>query len=246
MRVYSPLPMEPEYLMRSSERRGRRNALLLLALLLPALASGARLQLRIEATGEDLTGALVLSLHSPQAAEAVVPVRALMNQRDRQFSPELLVIPIGSTVEFPNSDDIRHHVYSFSPARRFELPLYSGSAAEPVQFPTAGVVALGCNIHDWMQAHILVMDTPHVRQVALEEPAQHWMEAPAGDYTLRIWHARMDLDPPWVERALSLREGQTASETIALALRAAEPPPLSEDAQLRALQERFRALRKEP
>ncbi len=66
-----------------------------------------------------------------------------------------------SYVQFPNKDNIRHHVYSFSAARKFELPLYSGTPAQPVLFDKVGVVKLGCNIHDWMIGYIYVTETPY-------------------------------------------------------------------------------------
>ncbi|UAW99370.1 methylamine utilization protein [Halopseudomonas nanhaiensis] len=81
---------------------------------------------------------------------------AVMDQIDRSFAPRVLSIPPGTLVNFPNSDDVRHHVYSFSTARRFELKLFKGTDAPPVLFDTAGVVVLGCNIHDDMIGHILV------------------------------------------------------------------------------------------
>lgn len=209
-------------------------------------ASAARLELQLRMEGEPGDGALVLSLHSPAAAAQVVPVQAVMDQRGRQFAPTLLVVPVGSRVSFPNSDDIRHHVYSFSTARRFELPLYAGGNADPVEFPEAGVVVLGCNIHDWMQAHILVMDTPHHREVDPGASAEHWIEAPSGDYVLRVWHARLAGDAPWIERSVRLDDAEVLQLQLPLTLAPPQGPALSEDAQLRALQERFRALRKDP
>lgn len=216
------------------------------ALLYAAAGWSARAELELRVTGDAVAGPVVFSLHSPAAAELVRPVQAQMDQRDRQFSPDLLVVPAGSAVAFPNSDDIRHHVYSFSPARRFELPLYAGSSAEPVEFPVPGVVVLGCNIHDWMQGHILVMDTPYVREALLGSSAEHWLEAPPGDYLLRVWHARLDAESLWIERSVRLEAHETSRVALELPLKPAQAPALSEDAQLRALQERFRALRKEP
>src|SRR5438132_7382630 len=83
-----------------------------------------------------------------------------MDQVDRAFAPDLLVVPIGSTVEFPNSDSVSHQIYSFSQPKRFKLPLYHGKPYPPVQFDQAGVVTLGCNIHDDMLAYLLVTDAP--------------------------------------------------------------------------------------
>jgi len=86
---------------------------------------------------------------------------AIVDQIDKTYVPHVRVLTAGSAVSFPNKDDIRHHVYSFSDAKTFELPLYIGTPANPVQFDSAGVVNLGCNIHDFMHAYILVLETPH-------------------------------------------------------------------------------------
>jgi len=84
--------------------------------------------------------------------------QAVIDQVNEQFSPQLLIVNTGSEVSFPNSDKTRHHVYSFSPAKVFELPLYASSEVERVTFDTPGLVHLGCNIHDHMSATLIVSD----------------------------------------------------------------------------------------
>jgi hypothetical protein len=79
---------------------------------------------------------------------------------------------VGTSVHFPNRDSVRHHVYSFTPAKKYELKLYTGTPANPVVFDRAGVVPLGCNIHDRMSAHIVVVDTPDALLVTTSENAQ--------------------------------------------------------------------------
>ena len=88
-------------------------------------------------------------------------VHAVMDQLDRAFVPDLLVVPVGSTVSFPNSDSVSHQIYSFSSAKRFQLPLYRGKPYPPVLFDQTGVVTLGCNIHDEMLAYLVVTDAPY-------------------------------------------------------------------------------------
>lgn len=83
---------------------------------------------------------------------------AIMDQVNRQFEPTTLVIEQGRTVVFPNSDNIRHHVYSFSKPHPFEIKLYAGDSVPPVQFDKSGIVVLGCNIHDTMLGFIYVKD----------------------------------------------------------------------------------------
>jgi plastocyanin len=81
---------------------------------------------------------------------------AIMDQIDQQFFPHILVVEKGQAVSFPNSDDIQHHVYSFSPTKTFEQQLFKGKDAHPILFEQSGIVELGCNIHDWMQGFIYV------------------------------------------------------------------------------------------
>ena len=93
------------------------------------------------------------------ATIASAPGSAIMDQRDTRFEPHMLVIQKGTTVEFPNSDVVAHHVYSFSKPNDFVLPLYKGDPHEPVLFEHDGIVTLGCNIHDQMLGYIVVVDT---------------------------------------------------------------------------------------
>jgi plastocyanin len=109
--------------------------------------------------------------------------RAEVDQRDKRFTPYVSVVAPGTDVFFPNSDDIRHHVYSFSEGNTFERKLYRANEAEPVRFATPGVVALGCNIHDNMQAYVLVEDEP----VLISDP-DGMAALPEGARELRLWH----------------------------------------------------------
>ena len=84
---------------------------------------------------------------------------AVMDQRNTQFVPHILVVQKGTLVEFPNSDVVAHHVYSFSKPNNFVLPLYKGDPHNPVVLEHDGIVTLGCNIHDDMLAYIVVVDT---------------------------------------------------------------------------------------
>lgn len=81
-------------------------------------------------------------------------------QKNKMFNPKVTIVQTGTSINFPNEDSFRHHVYSFSPAKKFELKLYSGVPADPVLFNQAGLVTLGCNIHDSMVGYIYVVDTP--------------------------------------------------------------------------------------
>ena len=122
-------------------------------------ACPATLLVRVQTPdGHALPGAVVTIRPLEGAARHAAPVHALMDQVNRSFAPDVLVIPVGSTVEFPNSDSVSHQIYSFSPAKRFQLPLYRGKPYPPTHFDQPGVVTLGCNIHDEMLAYLLVTD----------------------------------------------------------------------------------------
>lgn len=127
------------------------------------LLGGARLATALEvvvvtADGEPVANAAV-AVYNTGLPLKEAPA-AKVDQRDRQFAPLVSAVQAGTLVRFPNSDDIRHHVYSFSPAKQFELKLYHGTTADPVRFGAAGKVVLGCNIHDSMLGYIYVFDTP--------------------------------------------------------------------------------------
>jgi len=123
---------------------------------------------------------------------ARVPVKpmagAQVEQVDRHFVPQVSVVTVGTPVSFPNHDTVRHHVYSFSPVKTFELKLYAGTPHEPVVFDKPGVAVLGCNIHDQMVAWVVVVDTPFYARSGATGRARI-ADVPAGGYQLRVWHA---------------------------------------------------------
>ncbi|MDI4634810.1 methylamine utilization protein [Pelomonas sp. V22] len=135
--------------------------------------------------------------------------KAEISQKDRQFLPFVLVIQTGTAVSFPNFDTVRHHVYSFSPTKKFDLKLYAGTPAAPVVFDKAGVATLGCNIHDQMSAHVVVVDTPVFAKTDASGVAR--LDLPAGDHQLKTWHPRMP-DPRLQAQGLSV--GTSTGQTV--------------------------------
>ena len=119
---------------------------------------------------------------------------AVMDQKNRMFIPHVLAVQTGTAVRFPNSDDIRHHVYSFSPAKPFQLPLYKGTPANPVLFDRAGVVTLGCNIHDQMSAFIVIVDTPYFERTGGDGRAT-LRDVDPGKYVVHVWYPDMREEP---------------------------------------------------
>lgn len=116
-----------------------------------------------------------------------------IGQKDREFIPYMTIVQAGTAVEFPNRDPFKHHVYSFSAAKVFEIKLYAGKPAKPVVFDKPGEVALGCNIHDWMEAYVLVVNTPHFAKTDAGGQAMI-REVPPGRYRLHFWHPRQQAD----------------------------------------------------
>lgn len=182
------------------------------ALASPVGATSVQLDVR-DAAGKPLSEAVVF-LESPEAARLVKPtVGAEMAQESKQFQPRVLVVNRGSEVAFPNLDKVRHHVYSFSPAKKFELKLYAGTPANPVLFDQAGVVLLGCNIHDAMVGWILVVNTPY-HGISQNGKLNLDNVAP-GNYRLRTWHPGMAVGAAALDQALVV----PASGAVQVALR---------------------------
>ena len=115
----------------------------------------------------------------------------VVDQVGKEFTPKVTAVLVGTAVTFPNHDDVRHQVYSFSPAKRFELPLYAGVPAGPVVFDKPGVVVLGCNIHDWMVGYIYVSESPYFAKTGKDGKAMI-AELPPRTYAVRVWHPRLE------------------------------------------------------
>lgn len=157
----------------------------------PAAAGDIRAAVR-DRDGKPVADAVVVAVPAGGATGTGVPPGvAEEDQRNKEFVPYVLPVQVGTRVHFPNNDDIRHHVYSFSPAKTFELPLYSGTPTSPVLFDKPGVVILGCNIHDWMVGYIYVSESPHFAKTGADGKATLGA-LPGGDYTLRVWHPRLE------------------------------------------------------
>jgi plastocyanin len=172
---------------------------------LAATASAATLTVTVrDARGNGVADAVAYAI--PEG-KVVLPVRkaaAVMDQKNRMFLPHVLAIQTGTAVRFPNSDDIRHQVYSFSTAKTFQLPLYKGTPANPVVFDKAGVATLGCNIHDRMSAYIVVVDTPYV--ATAKDGRVTLNTLPAGKYTVRVWYPEMRAEPAPVAVTLTTND----------------------------------------
>lgn len=202
------------------------------------LFSGALMALDVRVTGSDggpLPGALVTYVGTQYRADGL-PVATTVDQRNRRFEPHVSLVSPGSAVSFPNSDDTRHHVYSFSEGNAFELKLYRSNDAPPVIFENPGVVTLGCNIHDNMKAYVVVSDDPS-QALADADGLAHLPWLPSGAaVTLSVWH------PQLAEPAVFDLESQaTAGGSISLTLPLiwADPQQVKSVSELESLLKRY-------
>ena len=144
-------------------------------------------------------------------------------QRDLQFSPFVLVVPVGASVSFPNFDNVRHHVYSFSPVRRFELRLYAREQERSVRFDRPGIVPLGCNIHDGMIAFISVVDTAFAVKTDSAGRAG-FGGVPGGQAVMRIWHPWLRAPGNQLELRVTVPASGRVAQTVPVNLRAPPRP----------------------
>ncbi|MCB4810941.1 methylamine utilization protein [Methylovorus menthalis] len=162
-----------------------------------------------DAAGSPLPDAVVYAEPTGKAPVTAIATAAI-EQKNRQFYPLVSVIQTGASVTFPNRDKVKHHVYSFSPAKTFELKLYSGIPSTPVIFDKAGTVVLGCNIHDQMLAFIRVVDTPYF---ALSDSTGKATisNLPNGPYTLKTWHYAQSNENTVAEKSLTIKADEQAA-----------------------------------
>lgn len=176
-------------------------------------ADAATVQVLAQGKGGRPLADTVLLLEPQEAKAAVSPLAQVdVAQQGRRFVPTVTVVPVGTKVQFPNLDTVRHHVYSFSPAKKFELKLYVGRPENPVEFDRAGVVVLGCNIHDTMVGWVVVSDTPWYGKT----PAGGRVtlaDVPPGSYVLRSWHPELPAGSTGIEQAVTV--GTAALELVA-------------------------------
>ena len=145
----------------------------------------------------------------PKAARQVE-----IEQKARKFAPLVTVVQVGTEISFPNNDTVRHHVYSFSASKAFELKLYSGVPGSPILFDKPGTVVVGCNIHDQMLAYIHVVGTPYFARTDALGRA-HLDGVAAGQYGLKLWHYKMTAPAQIQEQALLMT---TTDANVALKL----------------------------
>jgi plastocyanin len=168
-------------------------AVVALAAVLPGVQAAPLSVTVTDAQGQPLADAAVSVFLAGAAPAQATGMRTEMAQKGRAFLPPVLVVQAGTAVSFPNQDKVRHHVYSFSSAKPFELKLYGGEVAPAVVFDKPGTVVLGCNIHDRMLAYIHVVGTPHFARTGAQGQAR--LDVPAGMHRLQVWHPALGDGP---------------------------------------------------
>ena len=164
---------------------------------------------------------VVVYLEGPGLHPAA-PTQGVLRQKNRRFEPEIVVVPVGSTVSFPNDDPIFHNVFSLSKVKKFDLGYYPAGETRTVKFDEPGVVQVYCHIHSDMSAAILVLATPFW---ARPDSDGHFSltGVPAGTYNLVAWHRSAG----FFERHVTVRAGETLSEDFVIPLKDenSAPPP---------------------
>ena len=196
---------------------------LLFALALAGVSSGVvavPLSVRVvDASGRPVHDAVVTLYPAGSAARPVRPGgRFVVSQKDLQFHPFVTIVPVGADVSFPNLDPTKHHVYSFSPTKKFELKLFAKDQSRTVHFDKAGVVALGCNIHDQMTAFIVVTDSAWTASTNAQGLAV-FADAPNAPGRLLLWHPYLRAPGGELQQAIAQSQ-RNASFQVRL-----RPPP---------------------
>lgn len=137
-----------------------------------------------DASGKPVTDA-VLAFYDEKSPASFMGGSGKIVQKNKMFNPKVTVVQTGTKINFPNEDTVRHHVYSFSPAKKFELKLYSGIPTDPVLFDQPGVVTLGCNIHDSMVGYIYIVDTPYFAKT--DDKGKATLKLNEGAFHYQVW-----------------------------------------------------------
>ena len=190
---------------------------------LAAPLAAAPLAVRVvDAAGRPVRDAVVTLYPDGTAARAPRGAgRFVVAQKDLQFQPFVSVVPVGATVSFPNFDPTKHHVYSFSPARKFELKLFARDQSRTVRFDRPGVVALGCNIHDGMSAFIVVTDSAWTARSNAQGMAV-FADVPSAPGRVTVWHPYLRAGGSAQQRVAAAQRGAT------FAVRLRPPPPMAD------------------
>lgn len=193
------------------------SVLFLLSMTLSAAAHAAVVNVSVtDSAGKPLPQAVAVL----EPVSGKLPVKPMTGvevaQSKRRFQPAFTVVTVGTPVTFPNFDTVRHHVYSFSSIKTFELKLYAGVPNVPITFDKPGFAVLGCNVHDTMAAWVVVADSPWSAQSGADGLARI-DGIPPGNYRLRVWHPGLPVTPEPAAVALTIGSSDVA-QSVRLAV----------------------------
>ena len=197
----------------------RTTCIAAMGLVVATYSSAAQISVAVKDQGGQPIAEAVVYANIPVGVAPARPKREIsVEQVNKEFVPLISVLQTGTLVNFPNRDAVRHHVYSFSPAKTFEIKLYSGVPGKPILFDKPGEVVLGCNIHDAMLAHLLVVDTPifaktDKRGVAILDGLS------AGEYEVHFWYPGSATTANFVPQKIKLSATQSATLAFTLNLK---------------------------
>jgi plastocyanin len=183
----------------------------------PCLHAAGGVQVSVKDNkAQPVADAIVSLMPLDAPAKLAPPAEPLViSQRGEEFEPYVTALVVGTRVAFPNRDTVRHQVYSLSKTKPFEIPLYGPGVGETVTFDKPGVVSLGCNIHDWMSAHVVVLETPFFKKTPADGAAL-LADLPPGRYRLDVWHPRLATD---ARREVTIAPGDSPMQTISIVLK---------------------------
>ncbi len=170
-------------------------------------AKASDLQVEVTDTNGQKLADAVVYLEGQKLNQSAGSGLIQISQKGKKFHPLVTVVQKGTNVNFPNKDSVRHHVYSFSPTKKFELKLYSGVPATPVLFDKPGTAVLGCNIHDTMLAYVHVVDSSYFEKTDTLGIA-NLQAVPDGDYQLKVWHYALKKENEIYTQTISLPESR--------------------------------------
>lgn len=154
-----------------------------------AAARAAHVTIEVKTPKGDAVRDAVVVVDAQGTVAAPAHDKAVVDQVNKQFDPQINIVRTGATVVFPNHDQIHHQVYSFSEAKRFQRDLYAGSSNASEVFDKPGLVVLGCNIHDRMLAFVAVVDSPYFAKLSATGTGD--FDLPPGHYTVSAWHPEL-------------------------------------------------------
>jgi plastocyanin len=195
----------------------------LLLFALSSAASASTFSVQVTGTNGKPVGDAVVTLHAIGRPTPSAPIgnRYTVAQKDLRFRPFVLIVPVNSDVSFPNLDAVRHHVYSFSAAKRFELKLYARDQTRSVHLDRAGIIPLGCNIHDSMSAFLFVTDSVWTARTDRGGRAAIG-SLPAGKYMMTSWHPYLRAPANQVSKPITIGTSDHG-ESVTVTLRS---PPM--------------------